>query len=382
MFKDSFNYINDNFICSIINEFLNETKSAEIINQNFESLIDNMFKNKDLSIYIDGFLVSDKNNIIDSLWMKATSQCISDVIYTTFGNVGGYYYKILSTEFASNNKMSLINDFIKKYCEEKEIRLTLLNKVLSSNELLTSQIGDLLGGIYREESTLRNEEKASASIAFEVYSKEIISYELPQLQNGKVYSFKNSDGEGVGNIIDDKLEFRPPTVFNTTTLYAELLVVNEDGIVENRNGFNIKVKPPKYIKPTFKTYRLKPSSTLDIGLEPVEENYKYYVSVPKGFGEVSVDEFMLSYTAPTTALSQNVGVRLALVWNDKTIVYDTVVNFSVVVDDDDVDTSDSGNAFAILKQKVQTNTEALETVKNNSDSSTIIINGNIFENLD
>lgn len=382
MFTNSFTHIDDKFISSLIEKFLDETSFAESKSQTFENLIDSMFKNLDLSIYINAFLESEKANIDDNKWMSATNSCISQTIYTTFSNVGGIYYKLVTTEFATANKISLINDFIKKYCLEKNIRKSLMSSLLSNRDLLTDTIGNLLGGALREEDRLREEEKAAASIAFEVYSKEIISYELPQLQDGKIYAFKNEAGEGVGNIIENRLEFRPPTVLEETSLYAEVLTLSADGVVEARNGFNIKVKPPKYLKPAYKTYRLRPTTTLKVGLEPVEENYKYYASVPKGFGSVSIEEYMLSYTAPTTALAQNVGVRLALIWNEQTVVYDTVVNFSIVVDGGEVDTSDSGNAFTELKEKVDSTSLELENIKTNSDSSTIIIDGNMFEKID
>lgn len=382
MFTNSFTHIDDKFISSLIEKFLDETSFAESKSQTFENLIDSMFKNLDLSIYINAFLESEKANIDDNKWMSATNSCISQTIYTTFSNVGGIYYKSVTTEFATANKISLINDFIKKYCLEKNIRKSLMSNLLSNRDLLTDTIGNLLGGALREEDRLREEEKAAASIAFEVYSKEIISYELPQLQDGKIYAFKNEAGEGVGNIIENRLEFRPPTVLEETSLYAEVLTLSADGVVEARNGFNIKVKPPKYLKPAYKTYRLRPTTTLKVGLEPVEENYKYYASVPKGFGSVSIEEYMLLYTAPTTALAQNVGVRLALIWNEQTVVYDTVVNFSIVVDGGEVDTSDSGNAFTELKEKVDSTSLELENIKTNSDSSTIIIDGNMFEKID
>lgn len=382
MFTNSFTHIDDKFISSLIEKFLDETSFAESKSQTFENLIDSMFKNLDLLIYINAFLESEKANVDDNKWMSATNSCISQTIYTTFSNVGGIYYKLITTEFATANKISLINDFIKKYCLEKNIRKSLMSSLLSNRDLLTDTIGNLLGGALREEDRLREEEKAAASIAFEVYSKEIISYELPQLQDGKIYAFKNEAGEGVGNIIENRLEFRPPTVLEETSLYAEVLTLSADGVVEARNGFNIKVKPPKYLKPAYKTYRLRPTTTLKVGLEPVEENYKYYASVPKGFGSVSIEEYMLSYTAPTTALAQNVGVRLALIWNEQTVVYDTVVNFSIVVDGGEVDTSDSGNAFTELKEKVDSTSLELENIKTNSDSSTIIIDGNMFEKID
>lgn len=382
MFTNSFTHIDDKFISSLIEKFLDETSFAESKSQTFENLIDSMFKNLDLLIYINAFLESEKANVDDNKWMSATNSCISQTIYTTFSNVGGIYYKLITTEFATANKISLINDFIKKYCLEKNIRKSLMSNLLSNRDLLTDTIGNLLGGALREEGRLREEEKAAASIAFEVYSKEIISYELPQLQDGKIYAFKNEAGEGVGNIIENRLEFRPPTVLEETSLYAEVLTLSADGVVEARNGFNIKVKPPKYLKPAYKTYRLRPTTTLKVGLEPVEENYKYYASVPKGFGSVSIEEYMLSYTAPTTALAQNVGVRLALIWNEQTVVYDTVVNFSIVVDGGEVDTSDSGNAFTELKEKVDSTSLELENIKTNSDSSTIIIDGNMFEKID
>ena len=382
MFTNSFTHIDDKFISSLIEKFLDETSFAESKSQTFENLIDSMFKNLDLSIYINAFLESEKVNVDDNKWMSATNSCISQTLYTTFSNVGGIYYKLITTEFATANKISLINDFIKKYCLEKNIRKSLMSGLLSNRDLLTDTIGNLLGGALREEDRLREEEKAAASIAFEVYSKEIVSYELPQLQDGKIYAFKNEAGEGVGNIIENRLEFRPPTVLEETSLYAEVLTLSADGVVEARNGFNIKVKPPKYLKPAYKTYRLRPTTELKVALEPVEGNYKYYASVPKGFGSVSIEDYMLSYTAPTTALAQNVGVRLALIWNEQTVVYDTVVNFSIVVDGGDVDTSDSGNAFTELKEKVDSTSIELENIKTNSDSSTIIIDGNMFEKID
>lgn len=379
---DILNIYDEPSLKKLIESYFSKTDYAESIGKTFLALIDEIFINVGVDELKEYFNTFDKSLIDDNRWLNATTNVINNREYTLFSNVGAEYFKKILEDFVSYNKNILINKFVIKYAKEKEIRDSILTKILSSPQLTTNTISELLGGALREENRLRDEYKAAATIAFEVYSKEIISYELPQLQNGKIYTFKNEAGEGVGNIIENRLEFRPPTVLEETKLYAEVLTLSADGVVEARDGFNIKVKPPKYLKPAYKTYRLRPTTTLKVGLEPVEENYKYYASVPKGFGSVSIEDYMLSYTAPTTALAQNVGVRLALVWNEKTVVYDTVVNFSVVVDGSEVDTSDSGNAFTQLKEKVENTSTELENIKMNSDSSTIIIDGNIFENID
>lgn len=382
IFKNTLDYYTDPFIQELIEKYLLKTISAETMSKTFEVLINESFISLDTDTFINAFKSSNKDEIQDDKWREATTSVIDAREYTTYSNVGGKYYNLICIDFINQNKVILVNDFVKKFCKEKEIRDSLLNQILSAPQLLTVNVGDILGTAYREELKMREEDKLNATVAFEVYSKEIIEYELPQLTDGKIYAFKNDAGAGVGNIIENKLEFRPPTVMEETNLYAELITLNGDGVVETRNGFNITVKPPKYLRPTFKTYRLKPDSTLQIALETVEENYKYYVSVPKGFGTVTVEDYMLSYTAPVTSLAQNVAVRLVLTWNDKTIVYDTIINFNIVVDSEDVDSSDSSNAFMELKEKVASNAAEIENIKAQSDLSTVIIDGNIFETLD
>lgn len=364
MFTNSFSYMDDKFIASLIEDFLNETTYAESKSLTFENLIDNMFKNLNLSIYINGFLDSDKNNIDDNKWMSATNVCINQVIYTTFSNVGGSYYKLVCTEFANNNKMILINDFVKKYCYEKGIRNSLMNDVLGDSELLVDNVGSLLSKALIKENELKSLEQSQATVIFEVYSKESITYNLPQLERNKNYFFEVEPGNGIGTILDNVLTYTPPTVLKESTIHAEIIILDSNGFIESREYFNITVKPPKYLKPTFKTVRVRPSSTTNVNLELVEANYSYRAYVPNGYGSVLIEDQQLKYTAPSTALSQNVGVRLELLWNDKNIVYETVINFQIVVDGSDVDVSDVDNEFKTLKEKVNNNASEIENIKN------------------
>lgn len=364
MFINSFTYINDKFISTLIDKFLNETIYAESKSQTFENLIDNMFKNLDLSIYIAAFLDSEKNNVDDNKWMSATNSCISQTIYATFSNVGGIYYKLVSTDFSTNNKMMLINDFIKKYCQEKGIRTSIMEEIMANRELLTNTIGSLLGDALIKENNLKNEEKLQASVIFELNSKESITYTLPQLDGNKSYFFEVEPGYGLGIIQNNILTYTPPTVLEKTRISAEIIVLDSNGFIESRNYINIDVNPPKYLKPTFNTIRIRPSATISVNLEEVSENYSYSASVPTGFGSVLIENQQLKYTAPATALGQNVGVKLTLLWNNTNVVYETVINFQIVVDGSDVDISDVENEFTILKEKVNSNSEQIENIKN------------------
>lgn len=363
MYINSFTYINDKFISSLIEKFLNETSFAESKSQTFENLIDNMFKNLDLSIYINAFLESEKSNVDDNKWMSATSVCINQVIYTTFSNVGGIYYKLISTEFADNNKMNLINDFIRKYCHEKGIRVSLMNELMSNRNLLTNNVGSLMSEYLMREMNLKNSEQAQADVLFELHSKEMFNYNLPELGGNKNYFFEVNPGNGIGNIINNVLTYIPPTVLEETRIPAAIIVLDSEGLVESRNYVNIDVKPPKYLKPIFKTFRVRPASTINVNLDLVDENYSYSASVPNGFGTVIIEDQQLKYTAPSTALSQNVGVKLSLLWNNESIVYETVINFQIVTDGSDVDISDVENEFINLKNKVNSNTEEIENIK-------------------
>ncbi len=98
---------------------------------------------------------------------------------------------------------------------------------------------------------------------------------------------------------------------------------------------------------------MKPNTTIQVPLEPIEEGYSYNASVLNGFGVVELDGYTLNYTSPITSINQNVAVRLSLVWNHRNTLYDTVINFNILVSDEDVDITDSTTSMDVLNNKLK-----------------------------
>lgn len=377
---------NDSSIQKLISEFLSKTEFIESLNMSFPKLIENIFLDVPGNRLKEYFKEFDKNNIDDNKWIDATTTIINNREYATFSNVGSIYFKKVLEDFIGYNKNILINEFISKYFKEKEIRNSILKELINSPLILTKNVAELLSGSLSKELSYRTEELQNAEIMFEVRSKETFSYSLPHLPKGQLYQCIIAEGFGVINIIDDNIiEYTPPTIFENKLIPFSLLVVDENGLIMSRNTFNIKVYPQKYFKPALKTYKLKPGSTLDIRLEEVVEPYNYVASVLDGFGSVEINNFFLSYTAPLSALSQNIGVSLSLYWNNKNKIYDTIVNFNVVVDESEVDQSDTVGDYQELSKQIDIINKRLENTENlinavdlECDTSTIIDNSNVF----
>ena len=343
----------DPFIKKCIETYISKTEYATTSNYSFTQLINEIFIEIDRKTLIEAFKSYDNNNIDDMLWLKAGTSLINDKEYITYSNVGSQYYKSILIEFVGKNKSLLINEFIIKFCKEKEIRQSIIKKVLLTPNLDNEIIGTILGKAYKEELELRNEEKEEHEIIFTVHSKEEIQYELPVLTNGWYYYLKIDEGNGVGYVNNNIINYMPPVVPEKTIVHIQLAVLNNDGIVENRNYYKIVILPQKYLKPLFNTYKMKPNTTIRVPLEPVEEGYNYNVSVLNGFGEVELDGFDLCYTSPITSINQNVAVRISLVWNHRNTLYDTVINFNILVSDEDVDISNSTTSMDVLNNKLK-----------------------------
>lgn len=343
----------DPFIKKCIETYLSKTEYATTSNYSFNQLINEIFINIDRKTLIEAFKSYDNNNIDDMLWLKAGTSLINDKEYITYSNVGSQYYKSILIEFVGKNKSLLINEFIIKFCKEKEIRQSIIKKVLLTQNLENEIIGTILGKAYKEEMELRREEREENEVIFTVHSKEEIQYELPILNNGWYYYLKIEEGDGVGYVNNNIINYIPPVVLEKSIVHIQLAILNNDGIVESRNYYKIVILPQKYLKPLFNTYKMKPNTTIRVPLEPVEEGYNYNVSVLNGFGKVELDGFDLCYTSPITSINQNVAVRISLVWNHRNTLYDTVINFNILVSDEDVDISDSTTSMDVLNNKLK-----------------------------
>ena len=343
----------DPFIKKCIETYLSKTEYATTSNYSFNQLINEIFINIDRKTLIEAFKSYDNNNIDDMLWLKAGTSLINDKEYITYSNVGSQYYKSILIEFVGKNKALLINEFIIKFCKEKEIRQSIIKKVLITQNLENEVIGTILGKAYKEEIELSKEEKEENEVIFTVHSKEEIQYELPVLTNGWYYYLKIEEGDGVGYVNNNIINYIPPVVPEKSIVHIQLAILNNDGIVESRNYYKIVILPQKYLKPIFNTYKMKPNTTIQVPLEPVEEGYSYNASVLNGFGAVELDGYTLNYTSPITSINQNVAVRLSLVWNHRNTLYDTVINFNILVSDEDVDITDSTTSMDVLNNKLK-----------------------------
>lgn len=343
----------DPFIKKCIETYLSKTEYATTSNYSFTQLINEIFINIDRKTLIEAFKSYDNSNIDDMLWLKAGTSLINDKEYITYSNVGSQYYKSILIEFVGKNKSLLINEFIIKFCKEKEIRQSIIKKVLLTQNLENEIIGTILGKAYKEEIELSKEEKEENEVIFNVHSKEEIQYELPVLTNGWYYYLKIEEGDGVGYVNNNIINYIPPVVPEKSIVHIQLAILNNDGIVESRNYYKIVILPQKYLKPIFNIYKMKPNTTIQVPLEPVEEGYSYNASVLNGFGEVELDGYTLNYTSPITSINQNVAVRLSLVWNHRNTLYDTVINFNILVSDEDVDIIDSTTSMDVLNNKLK-----------------------------
>lgn len=343
----------DPFIKKCIETYLSKTEYATTSNYSFNQLINEIFINIDRKTLIEAFKSYDNNNIDDMLWLKAGTSLINDKEYITYSNVGSQYYKSILIEFVGKNKALLINEFIIKFCKEKEIRQSIIKKVLITQNLENEVIGTILGKAYKEEIELSKEEREGNEVIFTVHSKEEIQYELPVLTNGWYYYLKIEEGDGVGYVNNNIINYIPPVVPEKSIVHIQLAILNNDGIVESRNYYKIVILPQKYLKPIFNTYKMKPNTTIQVPLEPVEEGYSYNASVLNGFGAVELDGYTLNYTSPITSINQNVAVRLSLVWNHRNTLYDTVINFNILVSDEDVDITDSTTSMDVLNNKLK-----------------------------
>ena len=343
----------DPFIKKCIETYLSKTEYATTSNYSFNQLINEIFINIDRKTLIEAFKSYDNSNIDDMLWLKAGTSLINDKEYITYSNVGSQYYKSILIEFVGKNKSLLINEFIIKFCKEKEIRQSIIKKVLITQNLENEVIGTILGKAYKEEIELSKEEKEENEVIFTVHSKEEIQYELPVLTNGWYYYLKIEEGDGVGYVNNNIINYIPPVVPEKSIVHIQLAILNNDGIVESRNYYKIVILPQKYLKPIFNTYKMKPNTTIQVPLEPVEEGYSYNASVLNGFGEVELDGYTLNYTSPITSINQNVAVRLSLVWNHRNTLYDTVINFNILVSNEDVDITDSTTSMDVLNDKLK-----------------------------
>lgn len=365
-----FEYVTDAFLKKCLDNFLACTKSAERESRTFSQLIEANFKNLSEETYKVAFKETDKNKIDDNKWFAATTKCFKLLKYTTYSNIGAIYVSTYTDTFADENEPTLRQEFVRKFCLENNIRNSILNKILGYEGIDRDTVGSMLSGALSEEEKLVAEEKAKAEIIFEVYSREEAYYEnLPELLDGKYYNFVVEPGKGVGYVTDNKITYIPPTVNSITLIPACIMVLTRDGFIESRTYVNIKVKPVKYLAPVFKTYKVEQGTSIELNLGVVDENYHYIASVPKGFGEVKVDGYMLTYTAPITSLTQNVGVYLALIWNNTTTVFNTTINFRVQIDNIDVDSSEGDDFIANIKNTLSKQNEAIIAQNNRLDSA-------------
>lgn len=329
--KNTLDFTPDPFTEKCIETFLSKTIGAETRGITFDVLLENTFTKLNHEEYEKAFETFDKDTILDLKWLDSTMTIINSKKYPTYRIVGGVYLQSIIIDFVIRNRIILINSFVVKYCKEKEIRKSLMDKLLNSSQLTTETIGILLGELYRKELALRKEEQDKTEIVFSVYSKEATIYELPALDPELLYSVVIKPGDGVANIQENnKLEFIPPVVLKETLIYAEILVNRLDGFIKERRGINIKVLPQRYHPPVIGLQSVAPSNKLTIDLPEVESDYVYTAIVPEGFGVAEIlNEKTLEYTAPIHELDQYVAIRVVLKWNSKFTIYDTTIDVKV-----------------------------------------------------
>lgn len=375
-------YTEDKFLKNKIDFYLNKTSMGEIIPDTFNDFVLNTFVNLSKNELIEAFKLHNKDKIDNTRWASSTNELIVARDVLTFDNVGSVYYKNFASDFIRDNKSILIKDFITKYCKEKEIREEFMNVMLITENLETKVIGQLLSKALQDEYKKREEDTLSAEVLAEVNSRECVTYQLPNPPVNCKYQMRINGGNGYVDHITNLLTFYPPTVVSLTKIPFDLLVLNQDGIIVTRKPMVFNVKPVKYTAPAFKTYKVLQNTSISITLDHVIGNYKYVATVPKGFGTVEVKLDKLTYTAPVSALDQNVAVKLQLIWNDDTTVYETVINFRVVLDPELADVSEDNAAIESLSTRLNTAENKITELDANIkvvDKSVTIQNSDILD---
>ena len=345
----------DSFIKDTIDSYLSMAENnAESLSQTFNELINQLFIERTKDEFTAAFKEIDSNSIDDMLWLKASSYLINNREYLTYSNVGSEYYKLVVTNFISINKTILINEFIIKYCNKKEIRSSIMNELLLTENISERVVGTLLNTYLNKEQEARKTEDDNMETLFTIRSKESYTYELPVISKTEAYFLKIKEGEGIGYIHGNVFEYEPPVVNKETNVKVEIFVIDRDSnAINKRNVFRIVVLPQKYLTPQFRTYKLKPNTSIDVLLESVTDDYSYVASVLEGYGSVTIhDNYLLIYTAPNTALSQNVGVSLELLYKRTRSIYKVVINFNIVVNNEDVDVSENIGSISKLQEQV------------------------------
>lgn len=360
----------DKFLKKCIDSYLAKTENGEFVNQSFTKLINDIFLSNDRKVLAEAFKEYDVSLIEDMLWMKAATTLINEKEYLTYSNTSAKYYNLLLTDFVDKNKMVMINEFIIKFCKERRIREKVIKEALLTPKIYEAIVGSVLIEALRKEKELIQEEERDLEVMFQVRSKEKYTYTLPSLPEGQTYFIKLDEGNGVAYIDETNVfNYTPPTVATNTFVKAKIYVVNDSGITIRSYPFKIEILPQKYLRPIFNTYKLKPSTTISVQLEPVEEIYSYRATVDKGFGSLEIDDkFTLHYTAPSTRIVQNISVKLELMWNNSIKVYDSIINFNVVLGDGEVDVSENVSSIGLLKQEVESLLEELKKVDTKVDT--------------
>lgn len=360
----------DKFIKKCIDTYLSKTESGEFVNQSFTKLINSIFLDNDRKTLAEAFKEFDISLIEDILWMKAANTLINDKEYLTYSNTGAKYYNLLLTDFVDKNKMVMINEFIIKFCKERRIREKVIKEALLTPKIYDAIVGSILIEALKKEKELIKEEEMNAEVMFQVRSKEKYTQMLPKLPEGQTYFIKLDEGNGIAYIDENNVfNYTPPTVATNTFVKAKIYVVNDNGITIRTNPFKIEILPQKYLRPIFNTYKLKPGSTMSVQLEPVEDIYTYRATVDKGFGKLEIDDkFTLIYQAPDTRVAQNIAVKLELIWNDSIKLYESIINFNVILGDGEVDIAENVSSIGLLRQQVESVIDELKEVGNKVDN--------------
>lgn len=337
-------YEKDLLIKCLIEEYLKETEYAETKNTTFSDLIDSYFKKVDNNTVLKYFNQLVCIDIDDDIWLNATTELLSTKEYPTHSNVGIKYYFLKILDFLNKNSQILINDFIIKYSEENGIREEIINDMLYKANM-NSIVGTIIGAGLRQELEIRKSEASTPTWEFYTYCKEIYQFVLPVLPGDELYNIVIKDNEGSYDLTGDRrneLNYIPPTVENDKIFMIEVQTLNSDFHIIKRQYIKVTVHAQKYKAPEFKTYKVEKLKSIKVRLPEVDENYKYSVDVPHGFGSASLETNprFLTYTAPDVLQEQMVTVTLTLMWNDTLIVYSTPILFDIKLDGTDVDIDD------------------------------------------
>lgn len=337
-------YEKDKFIKYLIEEYLKETEYAETKNVTYSELIDKYFKIIDNELILKYFNQLLCGDIDDDIWLHATTELLTTKEYPTHSNVAIKYYFFKILDFLNKNTQILINDFIIKYSEEKEIREEIINEMLYKSNA-NSIIGAILGEGLRKELEIRKTEQSTPTWEFYTYCKEIYQFVLPVLPGDQLYNIVIKDNEGSYDLTGERrneLNYIPPTVSSDKIFMIEVQTLNNDFHIIRRQYIQATVHAQKYKAPEFRTYKVEKLHSIKVRLPQVEENYEYSVDVPHGFGTASLETNpgFLTYTAPDVIQEQMVTVTLTLMWNNTLILYSTPILFNVKLDGTDVDIDD------------------------------------------